>query len=369
MYVPPNEITNDAFVKMGLDTSDDWITSRTGIKSRRLVGRNEATSDLAVEAARRALHVADVHAHDVDFIIVATCTPDQIMPATASLVQDRLGAGSAGAMDLNAACSGFVYALITGAAFIESERARNVLVIGADELSVYLDWKDRSTCILFGDGAGAVLLRPGPEPGLLASTTGSDGSGANLLHIRGGARLRLAANGRNGAGPAAGGDQHYLRMNGPAIFRWATQKMAVSAEEVMRAAGLTPEQVDLFLPHQANVRIIEAAAKRLGLSDDRVFCNVGRYGNTSAASIPIALCEAIAAGRVQPGRNLVLASFGAGLTWAAVALRWTADVRAVPSPWTPFVQRFETQVAAVRSALRRQERRLRATIDRGLKRE
>ncbi len=187
MYVPSTVVTNDAFVKMGLDTTDEWITTRTGIEQRRLVGKNESTSDLAVKAARAALQIADVHASAIDLIVVATCTPDQVMPSTASIVQDRLGAKHAGAMDVNAACAGFVYALNMGAAQIESGRAKTVLVIGADELSIYLDWKDRSTCVLFGDGAGAVVLGAGEEPGILASTMGSDGSGAGLLKIRGGA--------------------------------------------------------------------------------------------------------------------------------------------------------------------------------------
>ena len=245
-----------------------------------------------------------------------------------------------------------------GAGQIEAGRAGRVLVIGADELSLHLDWRDRSTCVLFGDGAGAVLLRAAVEPGILTSTMGSDGSGADLLMIPGGGS-RYASNGRNGSN--SGG--RYLRMNGSQIFRWATQMMSRAAEQVIRESGLEPERIDLFIPHQANLRIIESTARRLGLSEDKVFSNVGHYGNTSAASIPIALCEAIASGRVDEGDNIVLTSFGAGLSWAALALRWTVPIEGHPSRWTPIRQTFESRMAAVRSAMRRQQRRVRASLD------
>ncbi len=363
MYVPSRVMTNDRFVEMGLDTSHEWIATRTGIETRRLVGPDEATSDMAVKAGQQALQTAGARPGEVDMVIVATCTPDHIMPSTASLVQDRLGLENAGAIDLNAACSGFVYALITAAGLIEAKRARQVLVIGADELSIHLNWKDRSTCILFGDGAGAVVLRAGKEPGILASTTGCDGSGANLLTILGGgSRHRL-----NGHSP--GGGDYYLRMNGPQVFRAATQAMAKAAQKVMAASGMAPQDVDLFIPHQANIRIIESTARRLGVPLEKVFTNVRHYGNTSAASIPIALCEAISAGRVQIGTKIVLASFGAGLTWAAVALRWSIDVTRRPPPWSPLQWRLGTRVAAVRSAIRRQERKVLATIDEKLRGE
>ncbi len=363
MYVPSRVMSNDRFVEMGLDTSHEWIATRTGIETRRLAGPDEATSDMAVKAGQQALQTAAARPSEVDMIIVATCTPDHVMPSTASLVQDRLGLENAGAIDLNAACSGFVYALITAAGLIEAKRARQVLVIGADELSIHLDWKDRSTCILFGDGAGAVLLRASKEPGILASTTGCDGSGASLLTILGGgSRHRL-----NGHSPA-GGD-HYLRMNGPQVFRAATQAMAKAAQRVMTASGMAPHEVDLFIPHQANMRIIESTARRLGVPQEKVFTNVRQYGNTSAASIPIALCEAISAGRVQVGSKIVLASFGAGLTWAAVALRWGIDVTRRPPPWSPLQWQLGTRVAAVRSAIRRHERKVLATIDEKLRGE
>jgi 3-oxoacyl-[acyl-carrier-protein] synthase III len=362
MYVPPRVVPNDAFVKMGLDTTDEWISSRTGIQTRRIVG-DESTSDMAVRAAREALHIAEVPANEIDLVLVATCTPDHMMPATASLVQDRLGAAGAGAMDINAACAGFVYALISAASFIESGRSGKVLVIGADELSLHLDWKDRGTCVLFGDGAGAVVLERAPEPGIMSSDVGSDGSGANLLTIPAGSRHRHhpTTNG-NGASPSFNSD-YYLRMNGPQIFRWATQMMARAAEKVMRNSGLQAADVDLFIPHQANFRIMEATAKRLDLPLDRVFSNVRDYGNTSAASIPIALCEAIASGRIKVGDNLVLTSFGAGLSWAAVAMRWGAAIPAQVSRWRPIRYGLENRMSAVRSALRRQEWRVRGEID------
>ena len=273
-------------------------------------------------------------------------------------VQRKLGAGPCPAFDVSAACAGFLYALASADAFVRTGQFARVLVVGVEVLSRVVDWRDRGTCVLFGDGAGAVLLRSAAEPGIMRSTMGSDGSGADLLMIPGGGS-RYASNGRNGSN--SGG--RYLRMNGPQIFRWATQMMARAAEQVIRESGLDSEHVDLFIPHQANLRIIESTARRLGLSEDRVFSNVGRYGNTSAASIPIALCEAIASGRVDEGDNLVLTSFGAGLSWAALALRWTVPIEGHPSRWTPIRQTFESRMAAVRSAMRRQQRRVRASLD------
>lgn len=371
MYVPARVVPNDTFVTMGLDTSDEWISSRTGIERRRVVEADEATSDMATKAAAQAMGVAGLHAGDIDLIIVATCTPDHVMPATASVVQDRLGMLNAGAMDLNAACSGFVYALATGAAQVESGRAKNVLVIGADELSVYLNWKDRSTCVLFGDGAGAVVLRQATEPGIMGSTMGSDGSGAGLLTIKGASRVRASRNGTpNGhegaTNGAAAADENYLTMNGPQIFRWATQIMPRAAEQVLASSGLRPEDISLFIPHQANHRIMEASARRLGLPSEKVFSNVREYGNTSAASIPIALCEAVSSGRVGVGKYLVLSSFGAGLSWAALALRWSVPIPSHVAPWQPIRRQVESRMAAVRSALRRGERSVRTRIDKTL---
>jgi 3-oxoacyl-[acyl-carrier-protein] synthase-3 len=265
-------------------------------------------------------------------------------------------------MDVNAACAGFVYALTAGAAHIESGRAKNVLVVGADELSLHMDWKDRSTCVLFGDGAGAVVLKASDEPGILSSTMGSDGSGAKLLTIPAGSRHRRnpSVNG-NGTAANAGGS-YYLKMNGPQIFRWATQMMAKASEKVIDGSGLSASEIDLYIPHQANFRIMEATAKRLGIGADKIFSNVRDYGNTSAASIPIALCEAVDQGRINIGDNLVLTSFGGGLTWAAVALRWGAPVPAHLSRWKPIRNRVDDRVAAARSAIRRQEWRVKSEI-------
>ncbi len=372
MYVPQRVVPNDTFVTMGLDTSDEWISSRTGIKRRRVVEADEATSDMATKAAMQAMAVAGLHSGDIDLIVVATCTPDHVMPATASIVQDRLGMLNAGAMDLNAACSGFVYALATGAAQVESGRAKNVLVIGADELSIYLNWQDRSTCVLFGDGAGAVVLRQAKEPGIMGSTMGSDGSGAGLLTIKGASRVRASRNGsmngheKDTNGVAAAADENYLTMNGPQIFRWATQIMPRAAEQVMASSGLTTEDISLFIPHQANERIMKATAKRLGLPPEKVFSNVREYGNTSAASIPIALCEALETERVKVGDYVVLSSFGAGLSWAALALRWSVPIPSHVAPWQPIQRQVASRMAAVRSVLRRGERSVRTRIDRTL---
>jgi 3-oxoacyl-[acyl-carrier-protein] synthase-3 len=375
MYVPHQVVPNERFVELGLDTSNEWIATRTGIERRRVVGDHEATSDMAVRAAKEALRVADMHPNELDLILIATCTPDHIMPSTAALVQDRLGAKNAGAMDLNAACAGFVYALSTGVSYIESGRAKNVLVVGADELSTHLDWKDRSTCVLFGDGAGAVVLHASDEPGVMATTMGSDGSGAGLLTIKAGSRNRQNGtrhknNGKNGTnGAAAMSDDYYLRMNGPQVFRWATQMMARAAEKVITSSGLTVGQVDLFIPHQANSRILETTARRLGVPIEKVFSNLKDYGNTSAASIPIALCEAVQSGRVKVGDNLVLASFGAGLTWAALAMRWGVAVDTQVSRWKPLGRGVEERVAAVRSVSRRLGWRVRGEIDKRFRKD
>ena len=316
MCVPSKVLTNDDLVKAGLNTSDEWITSRTGIKQRHVVSAGEATSDLALKAAQRALAKANADPREIDLVVVATSTPDHVLPSTASLVQDRLGAFRAGALDVNAACAGFVYALTLATGQIESGRCKQALVIGADALSLYVNWKDRSTCVLFGDGAGAVLLRSGEEPGVLATSLGSDGSGAGLLIVPAGGSRHPSTNDslRNG--------NHYLSMNGPQVFRFATQIMGRDAERVMAASGIGPDDVDLFVPHQANLRIIETAAKRLKLAPNKVFTNVSEYGNTSAASIPIALCEAIDEGRLKEGDHMVLSSFGAGLAWASAVVRW-----------------------------------------------
>ncbi len=314
--VPERVVTNRELESL-VDTSDEWIRERTGIIERRIVRPEQSTSDLAVCAAQRALADAGVEPDAVDLIIVATATPDMLFPATASLVQERLGCKTAGAFDLSAGCTGFLYGLITGAQFIIAGTYRTVLVIGADVLSKITDWEDRSTCVLFGDGAGAVVLQPVPAGyGLLASCLGSDGSGADLLKMpAGGSRLPASA-------LTVEKGLHYLHMNGREVFRFAVRILGEAASGVIRTAGLRQADIDLFIPHQANIRIIEAAAKRLELPMERVLVNVDRYGNTSSASIPLGLDEVVRSGRLAHGDRVVMVAFGAGLTWAAAAIRW-----------------------------------------------
>lgn len=358
MSVPSRVVTNDDLVAMGVKSSDDWIYSRTGIKQRRMVTPGEATSDLAVEAARKALEVANMPPTDLDLIIVATCTPDHLLPATAALVQDRLGAAGAGAMDVNAVCSGFVYALSLAAGQIESGRSQRVLVIGADAVSVLLDWEDRGTSILFGDGAGALVLEAGEEPGILSTVVGSDGSGASLLMVRAGGSRQPINN-----DSLRNGDCH-LYMDGKQVFRWATQMMGKAAERAVQESGLAPEDINLFIPHQANMRIIESVAKRLDVPMDKVFTNVSDYGNTSAASIPIALCEAIEQGRVNAGDYVALASFGAGLSWGAAVIRWGLRLPVEVSSWQRWQRRIRSRWATFRSGLRRRGWKARSLLDR-----
>ena len=271
-----------------------------------------------MQAARQALERAQVAAEDLDLIIVATCTPDYSnMPATASLVQHALGASHAGAFDLNAVCSGFLYGLATGSQFIVSGAYRSVLVIGAEVFTRILDWQDRSTCVLFGDAAGAVVLQPSEVPGgLLSFVLGSDGAGACSLYVpAGGSRQPASAE-------TVAQREHYVQMQGRDVFRFATRVLPDSVLQALQAANLTTDDIDLLIPHQANTRIIDAAVRRLKLSDSVVFSNVERYGNTSAASIPVALCEALEGGLVQPGATLVLSGFGAGLSWGTAVWKW-----------------------------------------------
>jgi 3-oxoacyl-[acyl-carrier-protein] synthase-3 len=315
-YVPERVLTNFDLEKI-VETSDEWIVTRTGISERRIVAEDEATSDLAIAAARAALAQAGVEARDVDLVIVGTITPDMPFPAVASVVQDRIGATHAGAFDLSAGCSGFVYGLATGAQFIQGGVYDNVLVIGADVVSRMLNWQDRATCVLFGDGAGAALLRPtAPGEGLLAFDLGSDGSGAGLLCVEAGG-TRLPASQETVAKM-----QHKVKMAGGEVFKFAVRVIEESTRRALERAGLAVADIDCFIAHQANARIIEAAARRLELPPERVFMNVDRYGNTSAASIPIALAEAVSVGRVRPGDTLAFVGFGAGLSWAAAIVNW-----------------------------------------------
>ncbi|MCL6633780.1 MAG: ketoacyl-ACP synthase III [Alicyclobacillus herbarius] len=312
----PDQVLTNADLEKMVDTDDEWITSRTGIKERRIAREGETTSDFATLAASRALADAGVAAADLDLILCATVTPDMMFPATACLVQDRLGAQHAGAMDVSAACTGFLYAVCTAAAMVEAGRYRNVLVIGADLLSRIIDYKDRTTCVLFGDGAGAAVVGPVEgERGFLSFHLGSDGGGGKHLYLpAGGSKMPATAE-------TIEGRMHYLKMEGRETFKFAVKAMAASTERVLTEAGLTREDIDLLVPHQANIRIIEAARDRFGIPEDKVVVTIHKYGNTSAASIPIALDEARREGRAKIGDVVVLVGFGAGLTWGAAALR------------------------------------------------
>ncbi len=315
-YLPERVLSNQDLERI-INTSDEWIRTRTGIVERRLVQDGETTSTIAVRAARAALDRAELAPFSLDLIITATATPDYLFPATACLVQEELGAIRAGAFDLEAACSGFLYALAVGTQFIRSGVYENILIIAAEALSRFVNWQDRSTCVLFGDGAGAVVLRATSRPrGLLASTLGAYGAGGELLILPAGGSARPANNETVVAG------QHYIHMKGNEVFRFAVRKMGEAAEEVLKQAGLTLEDVDLFVPHQANLRIIQAVAERLNLPEERVYVNLPRYGNISAATIPIAICEAAEEGRLQEDNLIIASAFGAGLTWAAAAIRW-----------------------------------------------
>jgi 3-oxoacyl-[acyl-carrier-protein] synthase-3 len=315
-YVPARILTNAELEKM-VDTTDEWITTRTGIKERHIAAADEFTSDLGAEAARRAMKMAGVTAEQIDLIIVATITPDMPFPSTACLVQHKLGAKRAAAFDLEAACSGFIYALEIGQQFIMSRTYETVLVIGAEKLSSITDWTDRNTCVLFGDGAGAAILqnRQGAH-GLLTAVMGADGSKADLLFMPGGgSRCPATVDSLNAR-------QHFLRMEGKETFKNAVQAMQTAAEEALRRCELNVSQIKLIIPHQANRRIIDAVGERLGAKPEQLFVNVHKFGNTSAASVGIALDEAVSTGCVQRGDLILLVVFGAGLTWGAAVIEW-----------------------------------------------
>lgn len=319
-YVPPDVLTN-ADLEAVLDTDDEWIRTRTGIGERRRAADDVATSDLGYEAAVRALQDAGLDPERVDMIICGTSTPDMIVPSTACLIQEKLGIqNKSGAFDILIACSGFAYAVATGAQFVATGACEHVLVVGADTMSRLVDWEDRGTAVLFGDGAGAVVLGPVAEgEGILAVHLGADGSGAQLLKIpAGGSRMP------GGIGPQTRSD-FCLQMEGREVFRFAVNAIGDAALAALEKAGLAPDDISLFIPHQANIRIIESARKKLGLETDRLFVNVERYGNTSCASIPVAMSEARDAGRLKPGDVLVTVGFGGGLSWGALVMRWVAS--------------------------------------------
>lgn len=315
MSVPDQVLTNQDLEKM-IDTSDEWIRARTGIVERRIVSDNQSTLDLCFEAGTEALQNAEIEARDLDLIIVATVTPDMVFPATACLLQDRLGAPAVAAFDLEAGCSGFVYGLITGAQFINSGAYSRIMVVGAETLSRITDWEDRNTCVLFGDGAGAVVLERVEKGGLLGFDLGSDGAGGSFLDLPAGGSRRPASQ------ETVAQKLHYIRMDGNQVFKFAVKAMGQAALKALKKAGLSGEDIDLFIPHQANRRIIEAAGRKLGLPGEKVFVNLDRYGNTSGASIPLALYEAVAEEMVKSGDIVVLSGFGAGLSWAAAVLEW-----------------------------------------------
>ena len=318
-YAPAQVLTNKDLERM-VDTTDEWITSRTGIRERRVAAAHETTASMSAVAGLRAIRTAGIDPDDIDLILLATLTPDYWMPSTAALVKEAIGNTRAAAMDVMAACSGFVYGYATAQAWIQSGLARHVLVIGAETLTRFLDYTDRNTCILFGDGAGAVVLSASDEPGgSLGIEMTTEPQGAYMIWLpAGGAKAPPSVD-------TIGRGEHYVRMEGKETYRFATRTLATTALESIRRSGLQPDDIDLFIPHQANIRIIEAVAKGLDLPMSKMFVNLDRYGNTSAASVPMALAEAVNEGRVAVGDHVCIVAFGAGFTSGAVTIEWTAD--------------------------------------------
>jgi 3-oxoacyl-[acyl-carrier-protein] synthase-3 len=315
-YLPDKVLTNHDLEKL-VDTSDDWIIERTGIKERRIASGKQATSDLAYEASKAALKSAGLKARDIDLIIVATVTGDMPLPSTACILQDKLDAKKAAAFDINAACSGFVYGLSAADAYIKSGNYRRVLVVGAEMLSKFTDWEDRTTCVLFGDGAGAVILEATEEDrGIVSTKIHSDGSLWDLLHISGGGSKHPPSK------DSIKHRLHYIKMKGNETFKVAVRTLESLVVETLKENKLKPSQISLLIPHQANLRIIKATAKRLNLPMERVVVNLEKYGNTSSASVPIALDDAVRAGRVRNGEYILLEAFGGGLTWASALIKW-----------------------------------------------
>lgn len=312
---PERVLTNFDLEKM-VDTTDEWIQARTGIRERRIADPDVATSDIAYDAAVEALDSAGVTAEEIDGIIVGTVTPDYLFPSTACVLQSRLGAKKAFAFDLLAGCSGFLYALQAGKGIISGGDAKKILVIGAETLSKITDFEDRSTCILFGDGAGAAVIAASDTPGILSFRLGANGDAGDLLYMPGGgSRIPPSEESiRNKC--------HFLKMEGRDVFKEAVKALETSSLEAIKSADLTPDEIDIFIPHQANYRILEAVRKRIGLPEEKVFSNLEKYGNTSSASVPIALDEAVRNGRVKEGDALLFAVFGAGFTWGASVVRW-----------------------------------------------
>lgn len=351
MSVPEHVLTNHDLEQM-VDTSDEWIVTHTGIRERRIGGEGETTSTLSVAAGRQALERAGLAPDELDLVIVATSSPDHFLPPVSSQVQHGLGAARAGAFTLTAGCAGFAYALATAHQFIATGAYRNVLVIGTEMVSRFLNWQDRNTCVLFGDASGAVLLQASDRPGgVLSFVLGSDGSRAKALIVRGMGSAMPATH------EVLDNHWHQIEMDGPTVVKFAMRVLGQVAAEAIAAAGLTIEDIDLFIPHQANLRIIEAARRQLDLPPEKVFVNLDRYGNTSAAALPVALCEALDTGQVKEGDTLVLVSYGGGLTWAGVTLQFgvsETSARFIPWPFTGMRQRVRSAagiVSSVASAL------------------
>jgi 3-oxoacyl-[acyl-carrier-protein] synthase-3 len=311
--VPDRVVTNED-LKQYVDTSDEWILERTGIRERRMAARDEALSDIALPASRDALAQAGVEGKDIDLLIVATVTPDMSFPSTGAIMADQLGAVDAAAYDLSAGCTGFMYALAQAYGMLVGGLAKRALVVGGDLLSRILDWEDRSTLVLFGDGAGAVVMEAVPEQGFLGFELGADGGGGESLWLPGsGSRIFDEPD-------------RFVKMNGREVFKFATRILVKSAEDVMERCGVTIDDVDVYVPHQANMRIIDHATKKLGVPSEKVVINVDRYGNTSSGSIPLALADAAQDGRLQPGKLVLMTGMGAGLTWGSALIRWTKEM-------------------------------------------
>ena len=309
-YLPAETLTNDDLVRRGVETSDEWVRTRTGIAQRHVAADGESTSDLALAASREALAAAGLAAADVDLIVVATTTPDMVFPSTACILQDKLGVRGGPAFDVQAVCSGFVYALAIADGMLKTGAARNALVVGAEIYSRILDWRDRKTCVLFGDGAGAVVLVPSDRPGVLATRLHADGSHRGMLCVPGQVR--------NGA---VWGDP-FVHMDGQAVFKFVVRVLTEAADEALAAASMTRSSVDWLIPHQANLRIMDATAKRLDVPQERVVVTVDRHANTSAASIPLALDEAVRDGRIRAGHHVMMLGVGGGFTWGSALVRW-----------------------------------------------